>query len=187
MYEPTPREGQSQHTVDGGGLYHGVESLIVVHTRVNPRRTQRALYWSREPSALNLFKSVMRKSNWRTESVERRSWSGWSLESTTWKERVGADVGISPPDSRCCRRPLLFPLSSLSLPLVVQRIGWPLRSGPRSCAQASVDLPLRGPGGGGDSRRGRKGWWHCGTTRIVPVHQSRPLCGSYVGLQCGTA
>jgi hypothetical protein len=110
MYKLALRESQSQDGADGGGLYHRAESLIVVHTGVKPRRTQRALYQFREPSALNLLKSAMRKSNRRTESTEQRSWSSWSLESITWKERVRADVGSSPPDSRCCRRPLLFPL-----------------------------------------------------------------------------
>jgi hypothetical protein len=38
-------------------------------------------------------------------------------------------------------------LPSLYLPLVVQRTGWPLRSGPRSSEWAAVDLPLRDRGG----------------------------------------
>jgi hypothetical protein len=32
VHSPTPRHGQSQHSVNGGGLHDGVESFIVFHS-----------------------------------------------------------------------------------------------------------------------------------------------------------
>jgi hypothetical protein len=34
VHGPTPRERQSEHGADGGGLHHGTKSLIEVHARV---------------------------------------------------------------------------------------------------------------------------------------------------------
>jgi hypothetical protein len=46
--------------VGGGGLYHGVESLIIVHigTLGEPLEVPSALYQSRVPLALNLFMKI---------------------------------------------------------------------------------------------------------------------------------
>jgi hypothetical protein len=33
LHEPAPRERQSEHGADGGGLHYGTKSLIEVHTR----------------------------------------------------------------------------------------------------------------------------------------------------------
>jgi hypothetical protein len=53
---PTPRDSQSQHIPNGGRLDDRAEGLIIIHWGrcVNPRRTQQALYQSREPSSLIL-------------------------------------------------------------------------------------------------------------------------------------
>jgi hypothetical protein len=60
VHRPTPRDNQGQHNPNGGRLDDGAKGLIVVHPGAlsESQKTQRALYRSREPSALSLFLKI---------------------------------------------------------------------------------------------------------------------------------
>jgi hypothetical protein len=56
VHGPAPGDSQGQHSLDGSRLDDGAEGLVILHPGAlsEPRRTQRALYRSRESSALSL-------------------------------------------------------------------------------------------------------------------------------------
>jgi hypothetical protein len=59
MDHPVPGEGKGEDCANSGELEDGAKGLVVVHSRAlgKPRRTQRALWRSREPSEVSLWRN----------------------------------------------------------------------------------------------------------------------------------